>query len=440
MAVASTVLLVVYLIVGIILAGIGGIWLAATGLPVLILLQYLLKVQLPLWSDSTGELTKEDAPELHRQAEHLAEEFDISKPSLYVADRSDMNAFALGRQGSGKVVIHRGLLQRMSPDEVEPILAHEFAHLKNRDSILMALGTSIVSIVSAGLFLLFVIASLDSDRPWLVRIIGGAVSAFVHFFLQIFVGMMSRYREYVADEDAVRATGKYDGMRRALSKLQSEKQRVDVSDTSATRSAINFVDFSGGIADLWLFRTHPPLDKRISRIERLESEVVTDSVDSPSTTTRSDTFTTTDADESAESLTDRELLSRIQSMDEYEFEHLVGDLWEEIGWRTSVTTASKDRGVDVVAERESPYYQKQVIQAKCYSSGNTVSSSEVQQYAGLHLQEDNVDAVVVVTTSRFTSDARDVASDSNVKLVNGGDLCELIRTLDTDISIDRLSS
>jgi HJR/Mrr/RecB family endonuclease len=122
-------------------------------------------------------------------------------------------------------------------------------------------------------------------------------------------------------------------------------------------------------------------------------------------------------------------------MDEYEFEHLVAELWNEIGWRTSVTTASVDRGIDVIAEQDSPVPQKQIIQAKRYSSDNPVSSSEVQQYAGLYAQEDDVDAVIVVTTGRFTSNASEVAVDSNVKLVDGDDLCKLIRELDRDFSL-----
>lgn len=127
-------------------------------------------------------------------------------------------------------------------------------------------------------------------------------------------------------------------------------------------------------------------------------------------------------------------------MDEYEFEEFIGDIWSQLGWQTTVTTASADRGVDVIAERESPFYQKQIVQAKRYGPDNPVSSSEVQQYAGLHLQEDNVDAVVVVTTGRFTSNAQEVAADSNVKLVDGEGLCEIIHSDDIEVSLEKYLS
>lgn len=433
MAVASTVLLGVYFVLGSVLFLVGGVWAAVAGIPILVGAQYLAMVQLPLWRRDGGEITREDAPELHERADEIAEKFGIAKPTLYVVEKDELNAFAVGRSGNGKVFLHSSLFQHMSLDEIEPILAHEFAHLKNRDLIVTNFGASIVSILSSLLFVLVLIASLDSDHPWLIRLVGSAVTACVHFLLLIFVQIVSRYREYIADEDAVQVTGKYDGMQSALSKLKAQKRRVNASPASTTRNAISFVNYSGGIANR-LLSTHPSLDKRIDRIEQLKPEAREDGTSSelPSQESKASNI----APGKVDNLTDKQLLDRIQSMDEYAFEELVGDLWEAIGWQTTVTMESKDRGVDVVAERESPFYQKQVIQAKRYGSDNPVSSSEVQQYAGLHLQEDNVDAVVVVTTSRFTSDAQDVASDSNVKLIDGEDLCELVRTVDTDISID----
>jgi|GEM_PF-192891 len=434
MIIASTVLMSVYAVVGLLLFAIGGIWVAVVGLPLLVLLQYLLTVQFPLWTKESREITPEDHPELHDRAGRIADEFGIPKPKMYLIEDGSLNAFALGRRGSGKVFLNRGLVQRMSLDELEPIVAHEFAHLRNRDSVLMGLGTSIVTIVSSGLFVIFLLASLNSERPWLMRLVGAAVSVCVHFFLLIFVGMVSRYREYVADEDAVRVTGRYDGMRSALEKLRSEKRRVDDADMSASRSAISFVDFSGGIASS-LLATHPSLDKRISRIERLESEAeeTADTEGVPGQADAAASGTDSLASTLGE-LSDQQLLATLQSMDEYEFEYLVAELWNEIGWRTSVTSASVDRGIDVIAERDSPFPEKQIIQAKRYSSDNPVSSSEVQQYAGLYAQEDGVDAVIVVTTGRFTSNATEVAADSNVKLVDGGDLCDMIRKADRDFS------
>jgi hypothetical protein len=111
-------------------------------------------------------------------------------------------------------------------------------------------------------------------------------------------------------------------------------------------------------------------------------------------------------------------------MDPYEFEEFVADLWEARGWNAQVTSDSADRGVDVIATQADPFSEKQVIQAKRYA--NTVSSPEIQQYASLRQQEVDVDAVVVVTTGEFSSQAKSVARDLNVKQVNIDDLYELV--------------
>lgn len=125
-------------------------------------------------------------------------------------------------------------------------------------------------------------------------------------------------------------------------------------------------------------------------------------------------------------LNQQEFLSQLRQIDEYEFEHLVADVWEQQGWQTTVTSGSNDRGIDVIAEKGSPFRQKHLIQAKRYSAGNKIGSPDIQQYSSLRQQEDDVDAVVVVTTSSFTPEAERTAQDLNVKLIDGQELCDII--------------
>jgi restriction endonuclease Mrr len=119
-------------------------------------------------------------------------------------------------------------------------------------------------------------------------------------------------------------------------------------------------------------------------------------------------------------------------MDEYEFEQFVADLWEERGWNAAVTRGSSDKGVDVVAIKEDPFEQRQLIQAKRYASGNNVGSGEIQKYSGLYARDEQVDAVVVVTTSGFTSEAKSVAKNRDVKIVDGKDLMNIIKKYSVD--------
>lgn len=120
------------------------------------------------------------------------------------------------------------------------------------------------------------------------------------------------------------------------------------------------------------------------------------------------------------------LQRRLQAMDDYEFEHLVGDLWEVQGWNAEVEQQSADAGVDVRATQTTPYRRKVLIQAKRYSDDNPVSGPDVQQYAALKQQEPDTDESIIVTTGRFTGSAEDRAEDLNVKLIDGEGLVELI--------------
>lgn len=125
-----------------------------------------------------------------------------------------------------------------------------------------------------------------------------------------------------------------------------------------------------------------------------------------------------------------QLRTRLQGMDDYEFEHFIADLWARMGWETEVSQASNDAGIDVIAEKKSPYPQKKLIQAKRYSDSTTVGGPDIQQYASLRHQDPDTDSVVVVTTSRFTNSGQDRAKDLNVKTVDGDDLVGMIEELD----------
>lgn len=126
-------------------------------------------------------------------------------------------------------------------------------------------------------------------------------------------------------------------------------------------------------------------------------------------------------------LSKEEVISKLSGMDAYEFEYLIADIWEHRGWQTKVTQGSNDRGIDVIASKTTPFPQKQIIQAKRYSKGNNIGSPEVQQYSSLRQQEDEVDAVIIVTTSTFSPQARELARDLNVKLLDRDGLYLMIQ-------------
>lgn len=130
------------------------------------------------------------------------------------------------------------------------------------------------------------------------------------------------------------------------------------------------------------------------------------------------------------SLSDTEITARLQSLGDYEFEQFIAELWSRMGWDAQITSKSSDWGVDVIATRSAPYAEKELVQAKRYTTGNRVTGPEIQQYAALHNHEQDVDKVVVVTTSSFTDSALENADRSNVKTITGAKLARIINQLD----------
>ena len=119
------------------------------------------------------------------------------------------------------------------------------------------------------------------------------------------------------------------------------------------------------------------------------------------------------------------MASAFETVSPDDLEHVVADVWDARGWTTTVTRVSQDGGVDVVAERQNPFPQKQLLQVKHYADDNPVSAPEIQQYAGLQHQHPDADSVVLVTSGRFTEPARETAAEANVKLVGGDELAAM---------------
>jgi len=133
------------------------------------------------------------------------------------------------------------------------------------------------------------------------------------------------------------------------------------------------------------------------------------------------------------------LLSHLLKIDEYEFEKFIADVWERYNWETEVTRGSNDRGVDVIAEKRSPVYQKHLIQVKRWGSDNKIGGREIREYSSLR-QKNSVDAVVVVTTSSFTQQGIEEAEDLNVKLVDGSNLYDIISKIDAKVLINEYTT
>ena len=215
------------------------------------------------WAATRGAEPMPDEREyakVHRMTESLARDMGVEKPKLMVQDMGVPNAFAVGRKGAGVVCVSNELLHLLDDDELEGVIAHEIAHIKNRDVITMVIGQSIGMIVG---YVAFLAVAMSDEIPG-GFLVGYIASIFANMLVMIFVMAISRYREYVADDDAREAIGSGDPLARALEKISAGSQDRD----PAVQDSVNALCIFNADKSLMaqLFATHPPAEKRIEAL------------------------------------------------------------------------------------------------------------------------------------------------------------------------------
>lgn len=240
-----------------------GIWpIAVLGSVLLIGVQYKVGKWGALRSVGAEDMSEQQYASIHQQVEQLSRDMGIEKPTLKVARMGVPNAFAVGRKGAGVVVVSEELIQLLNQDELEGVLAHELAHIANRDVVTMVIGQGIASIVGiAAQFIVLFTGENDLADFFLAIVVGNIVQ----FLVMLFVLAISRYREYVADADAKQYIGSGDPMARALEKIQQGNQRARESKVDEQVSALCIFGESDSILTK-LVSTHPPVEERIQRL------------------------------------------------------------------------------------------------------------------------------------------------------------------------------
>ncbi len=244
----------------------------------LLALQFFASDKLALRSVGAHEVSAQEAPELHAMIERLCIQADLPKPKIAVMNTSMPNAFAMGRsQKSATVAVTTGIMELLSPAELEGVLAHELSHVINRDVFIMTLAGFFASIASMivqfGFFFGGGHSDDDDDGPgFLVVILVAAVVYVISFFL---MQALSRYREFAADRGAAVITGRPSALASALMKISGTMERIPQTDLRAHAEMNAFYIFPANAKQsvFNLFSTHPPMEKRIEALSRLESQL-----------------------------------------------------------------------------------------------------------------------------------------------------------------------
>jgi heat shock protein HtpX len=223
-------------------------------------------------------VSPQEAPQLHAMVERLCVQADLPKPKVAVANTRMPNAFALGRSPkSATVCATTGIMEMLSPAELEGVMAHELTHVANRDVLVMTLAgffaTIAAYIVQFGFF--FGGGGSygdDDDNPsFLVLLLVSLVVYVVSFLL---MQALSRYREFAADRGAAIITGRPSALASALQKIASGMHQIPQKDLRAAGELQAFFIFPAAKGSVsGLFATHPPMEKRIAALMRLESQL-----------------------------------------------------------------------------------------------------------------------------------------------------------------------
>lgn len=265
-------LMALFVLVGQMLGGTSGLVMALVIGGAFNFIMYYFSDRMVLKMYGARVVTAEQAPELYAMVDRLRQRAGLPMPTVAIAPQEQPNAFATGRNPEHAVVaVTTGILKYMPPEELEGVIAHELAHIKNRDML--------TSTVAAG------VAGAISNVPYLLMFGGGGDDEGGHPFAQIAMLLLapiaamliqfaiSRQREFAADRTGAEILGRPQPLARALTRLDAMAQRIpmQVAPAVAPLAQVNPLAAVGGLGSL--FSTHPPTEERVARLEALAREI-----------------------------------------------------------------------------------------------------------------------------------------------------------------------
>jgi heat shock protein HtpX len=275
MVLTMFLLFVLYIVFVVILSQYMGLFGVVLVMGLFSLGQFFFSDRLALYSMGARHVDADEYPRLHAMVDRLCQQADLPKPDVAVADTKMPNAFAAGRsQKHSTVCVTEGLLRTLDEEELEGVMAHELAHVKNRDVMVMTvasfLSTLAFMVVRWG-WLFGGGRNRQGGGGVVVAILVSLVVWVVSFLL---VRALSRYREYAADRGAAAITGRPSALASALLKISGRMDDVPDRDLreQSEMNAFFVIPLRSGVVGR-LFSTHPPTEKRVDRLRDLEGEM-----------------------------------------------------------------------------------------------------------------------------------------------------------------------
>jgi heat shock protein HtpX len=273
--VALTLMLV---LVGALLGGKNGMTIALIIAFAMNFISYWFSDKIVLKMYRAKQITEAESPGIFATVKKLAQKADIPMPKVYIMEQEQPNAFATGRNPEhGSIALTTGIMRIMTDKEFEGVIAHELAHIKNRDMLVGTIAATIAGAISylaqiAQWGMLF--GGRDSENDKGGSTIAAIVMMIVGPIAALLVQMaISRSREYGADAGSAKITGNADGLTGALKKLQTASKQIPMKANPATSHMFIVNPLSGG-GIIKLFSTHPPIEERVKRLMSINTELL----------------------------------------------------------------------------------------------------------------------------------------------------------------------
>ena len=219
-------------------------------------------------------VSRSQAPQLYEMVQSLCKRANLPMPKLYITPSAQPNAFATGRNPKNSAVaVTDGLLRNLNREQVEGVIAHELAHIRNHDTLISTVAAvmagALTAVARIGTYgMLFGVGRDRGGGNVLTTLLAIIFAPLAAMLIRMAI---SRSREFAADRTAVRITGSPDGLASALAGLDraSRASRMQVSEAASHMFIVNPLSGRGGMSSL--FSTHPPIEARIERLRRLSS-------------------------------------------------------------------------------------------------------------------------------------------------------------------------
>ncbi len=273
------ILTLVFVYIGKLLGGTGGMTIAFGIALVMNFISYWFSDKIVLAMYRAKEVTPEEAPRLYEMVRNVAAQAGIPIPKVYIIPTPASNAFATGRNpNNAAVAVTQGILQLLEPNELEAVIAHEIGHVTNRDILIGTIAATLAGAIGylahmAQWALIFGGFGRSNDDEGHGSAIGSLAMIIVAPIIALLIQLaISRSREYKADETGAHLTRRPLDLASALKKISHGAERVQLDANPGTAHMFIMNPLRGAFAGL--FSTHPPVEERVERLEKLSREIV----------------------------------------------------------------------------------------------------------------------------------------------------------------------